>query len=728
MAQTIHQAASCCDRIEFKGDILMAKSIIQLSWVAAVSVSCAALSATSYSEETNQTPSRWKCKWCAIDEQQGFSGNVTLGLGALSDNSYRYDEYRGNGGDGEVFDLGLDLNYWGEEGFWSSLGLSDLGFDSRKANIEVGDLGLYQFKFEYDEITQRTLSGGLSPYQLQGSTAELPSDWVAASSTFLMSDDLGDVNLKTKRKRVSVSGQYQTPLKNLLLDFSTTQESKKGRQGFSGAFGDERAFSALAAQFAVPVDQNTADLDFGVQYKLTSGSVRVGYNLSLFSQDIDSIQWANAYEDDFAGNELGRSATAPDNQFHQLSITGNTRFAGKTHLSGYYNVGEMTQDEDFLAYSSNALFTNSLPVSSLDGEISTLHTGLFLVSSPFTDWRFTANYKLDERENETDRYAYEYVVLDSTESLIIRANSPYSFSKQKAAFKASHRLNRKIKLSGGVDFIEEERTYQEVSDLDETVHWMTVKAKLMPELTVKFKAEQFDREADGYEERVEINPAENLELRKYHLADSDGNKTKLSVDYAPLETLSLMLSLEGKSLEYSDTEIGLTDRDSQVATFDVGYYPLERLNFYAFYSVEMLEYEQAGSQSGGGSDWQNKVTDDLDTIGVGFSFLTEDKKLEYGLDYLYSDASEQSKLVTELEFADALPSSGNKLQSVSAFYQRDINDRYQVRLNVIYEAFEENDYQITDIEPDSSSSVLAFGDGEADYEVWSVMLNNTYRF
>ena len=84
--------------------------------------------------------------------------------------------------------------------------------------------------------------------------------------------------------------------------------------------------------------------------------------------------------------------------------------------------------------------------------------------------------------------------------------------------------------------------------------------------------------------------------------------------------------------------------------------------------------------------------------------------------------------MTELEFADALPSSGNKLQSVSAFYQRDINERYQVRLNVIYEAFEENDYQITDIEPDSSSSVLAFGDGEADYEVWSVMLNNTYRF
>ncbi|PCI42801.1 MAG: hypothetical protein COB51_12420 [Moraxellaceae bacterium] len=706
----------------------MAKSISQLSWAALIGVSCAALSATSYSEDSTQTPSRWKCKWCAIDEQQGLSGNVTLGLGALSEDSYRYDEYLGNGSDGAVYDLGLGLNYWGEEGFWSSLGLSDLGLDSRQAQIEVGDIGLFQFKFEYDETTQRTLNDGLSPYFLQGSTATLPLDWAPASSTFLMAGNLGFVDLKTKRKRVSASGQYQTPLKNILLDFSSTQETKKGTQGFSGAFGDERAFSALAAQFAVPVDQNTADLDFGVQYKLASGSVRVGYNLSLFSQDIDSILWANAYEDDFAGNQFGRAATAPDNQFHQLSINGNTRLAAKTRLSGYYNVGEMTQDEDFLDYSSNALFTNNLPVSSLDGKISTLHTGLFLVSSPFTDWRFTANYKLDERENKTDRYAYEYVVLDSTESLIIRANSPYSFSKQKTALKANHRLNRKIKLSGGVDYISEERSYQEVADLDETVLWMGVKAKLLPELSAKLKVEQFDRKADGYEERAEINPAENSLLRKYHLADSDGNKSKLTLDYAPLDTVSLMLSLEGKTSDYSDTIIGLTARDSQTATFDVGYYPIERLNCYAFYSFEMLEYEQAGSQSGGTSDWENTVTDDIDTLGVGFSFLTEDKKLKYGMDYLYSDATEQSKLVTELEFADALPSSDNKLQSVSAFYQRDINERYQVRLDVIYEAFEDEDYQFTDIEPDSSSSVLAFGDGDADYEVWSVMLNNTYRF
>jgi hypothetical protein len=140
--------------------------------------------------------SGWECEYCAFEK--GFSGEVEVGAGYVSDDSYKFGEYNGLHDDGP-FPIGnATARYRDENANYLDLRVRDLGINTRSADIEGGRQGKYKLFLEYDEIPHYISDSAKTPYR-GNDTLRLPSNWVTAGSTAGMTElgaSLHDADLK----------------------------------------------------------------------------------------------------------------------------------------------------------------------------------------------------------------------------------------------------------------------------------------------------------------------------------------------------------------------------------------------------------------------------------------------------------------------------------------------------------------------------------------------------
>ena len=93
---------------------------------------------------------------------------------------------------------------------------------------------------------------------------------------------------------------------------------------------------------------------------------------------------------------------APDNEFHQLSLTGGYALPYKSRLTGMVSMGRMTQNQAYNPYTVNSNASPSaLPQTSLDGEVWLTNAQLKLTSRPINSLRLNAELRYNERDNKT---------------------------------------------------------------------------------------------------------------------------------------------------------------------------------------------------------------------------------------------------------------------------------------------------------------------------------------
>ena len=95
--------------------------------------------------------SRWDCDYCVFE--QGFSGEVELGAGYVSDKSYKFGEYNGLYDDGAFAIGNVTARYRDENAGFLDLHVRDLGLNNRSAEIKGGRQGSYRLRLNYDEIS-----------------------------------------------------------------------------------------------------------------------------------------------------------------------------------------------------------------------------------------------------------------------------------------------------------------------------------------------------------------------------------------------------------------------------------------------------------------------------------------------------------------------------------------------------------------------------------------------
>ncbi len=701
----------------------------------------------------------WLCKWCPFENHSGtgkgeMNNEITLSIGYLSDEVYRFSHYRGLGEKGRQLNGQIDSRFFDEEGHFFQLKAKDLGWDSRSLVSSAGKQGSYSLYLNYQELTSLSSNRAFTPYLgLNGNRLLLPVNWVAGPSTDALSqlaESLVEVDLEIKRKTLQVSAtatpinsasaapignataspQNTSQLNNFSYKISYTRDSKNGKQPMGAAFGKNDAFAASASMLAAPIDTVTDQLEASVAYLGEGWQSQIGYYSSIFRNDFNALIWQNPFADN-EKTRLGRLSPAPDNQFHQLWFSGNVQLPAKTSVAVYLARGRMSQDEDFLPYSINPTFSKeTLPIEGLDAEVDTQSWKLSASSAPLKHFSLNIAYQYNDRGNRTHRYSFNTVVADTLLSPTPRANAPYSFNHQSAQADLSYRLSHGNKLTVGIKTDQRQRTFQEREDTTDDSLWARLRLNLHPLVSSTIKLNRSWRDGDRYQQNEIISPADNPLLRKFYLADRDKSALQLNLEWLATESVILAFYSDYVEEAFDNTEIGLKERSINSNTLDLTLIGGEHAQLYSYYTRESYQYRQSGSQTFPQPDWLSSGKDTVNTLGLGFSYGLVEDLLVLGIDYIYSKSEEDSDLnsdILDLSVLD-LPLSFTRLENVTLYADYPLNEQLSLRLDLEYEQYQTLDFSLKNVKVDTLSKVILLGYDNEDYEVYRAAISAQLQF
>lgn len=180
-------------------------------------------------EAAESESSKPACKQCI--KYFGWRGVLDFGLGYVSDESLRFGDYRGLEDEGFYAAVDGDLHYRDQQGRYFNVYASDLGYDSRKLEIQGGNQGHYQLRFAWQEIPKYRGFGTQTPFTgVGGDTLTLPADWIHSTTTGGMTaldSSLAAAFLKTQRKTLDAGATVRFA-RNWSFKVDVQQQKKDG--------------------------------------------------------------------------------------------------------------------------------------------------------------------------------------------------------------------------------------------------------------------------------------------------------------------------------------------------------------------------------------------------------------------------------------------------------------------------------------------------------------------
>jgi len=667
----------------------------------------------------NVDTSKWKCKYCAFEE--GFNGEVELGAGYVSDSSFKFGEYNGLYDEGTYFIGNAIASYRDEDANYMNLFIRDLGLEKRSLGIEGGKQGKYKLFLRYDEIPHYITDTAMTPYLGTGGNAlTLPAGWVRGATTTGMTElatSLHQVDLKTKRKRVDVGMAYTPSKWEYKLKYR--HEVKDGQIATAGSF----FFNA--AQLIKPVDYATDQVDASVFYNSEKMQATLAYYGSFFKNNNDALTWQNAYTSGF-GADAGQLALEPDNQFNQFVLSGGLHIGERTIASAEVAMGRMEQNDSFLPYTTNTSLVgvNPLPSNSLNGVVDTLTANLKLVSALSEKWRLNAAYTYNDRDNKTPQLTFDSWVSTDINVNGPRTTVPYSFTQNDFKINADYRLRRSTKLGFGYDYNTIERTYQEVDKTKENTLWASAIVRALDtDFIIKFA--QSNRDVSNYTPVPEIQPPENPLLRKYNMADRERTFGKMHASILPVETITLGLSVDYATDDYTDSQIGLTDGSEFSINADASMVLTETTNLHFFVGQQQIKSNQAGSQAFSTPDWYANNNDTISTAGIGVSQIINEQ-LDIGADFTVSRSVGEVTVTSGTP--SVFPDNVTNLDSLKLYANYRIKEAISLYLGYWYERYDSSNWALDGVTPDTIPNVLSLGIQSPSYNVSVVALSLRYQF
>lgn len=667
----------------------------------------------------------WACKYCPF-EKPGVEGGLELGLGYVSQDTYKFGEYNALNEQG-VFLIGdADLRLRGQNAHYWNVEARNLGLDSRSLAVQGGQQGAYKLSFDYAELPHFISDSIRSVFDGVGSRAlSLPATWVRAPSSDTMSalqGSLHDEKLQTSRKRLGL-GAALIASSDWQYAVHFQQERREGQQAVSGSF----LFNS--AQLVMPVDYLTQQLDVSASYTGESLQARLAYYGSLFSEDNTALTWQNPYSAT-GGADSAQLALAPDNQFHQIMASAGYDVTKTTRASAQIALGRMTQNEAFLDPTLNTTLTDypfDLPRDSLAGQVDTVNVAVNVVADLTAQLRMHLAYVYDDHDDKTPQASYTWVSSDTLVNASTRTNLPYSFKKSSIKWDARYRVAARTRFSIGIDHDTQERRYQAVSETTQNSYWGKVKTRGPANVEATLRLAHAVRDIGTYEALAWLSMAENPLLRKYNMADRNRDEGSLRIDWLGLDWMSAGFGVDYANDDYTESVIGLTQSQDTTYSADTALTLSGKTSVYAFLTHEKIDSRQAGSALGGVPDWRARNNDVSDTLGAGVKHTLIDKRLDVGLDY--NIARSRGEVQVDAGIADpGFPAIRTDLRSTRLYAHYTLRADLLLKGAYAYEHFDAEDWALDGVAPDSVSNVLAFGEKPPSYNLHVLTMSLRYRF
>ncbi|MBY5993276.1 MtrB/PioB family decaheme-associated outer membrane protein [Ferrimonas balearica] len=658
-------------------------SLTALAILSVIAPAQAASFALSQANTEALDTSGWECRRC-----DGPDASGTVGLSAgMVDSSDPHAANRFGARDGAAVGINADATLNGEADGRLDLKADQLGMSSGYGQARYRDNHL-DAQFDYAKL--RTVDAvaqteyGFDGRNLVGLEAPI------------------DVTLEQRRERTGLGLAYQDAFAG--LDWRTyaryQHESKTGHQASSVSLNKS------PVNITAPVDTTTQTFNAGAELGGAQWRTGVSYQGSLFE---------NSYSGLYDGERGAVQALAPDNEAHQLALTGQYRL-GKTRLSGRLTQGWL--------YQNDTAFVDATGVPSgithANGEVRTQGANLRLTSA-VGQVRLAAKYDYADRDNRTPVFAYDQQLSIDSLSGTARMNTPLDTTRHRYGLDASTRLAQGVALEAGYQGERTERSHSVRETTEDNTLWARTRVNAFEHWDLALKASYGQRDGSRYQASEATSSEDNALLRKYYLADRDRTELQLEIGHSPLENLSLDATVRFAQDDYSESEIGLLDAEDLGYDLAASYRISPSLNLHAFVGQQWIESNQAGSQGFAAPDWTYRIEDRFDYAGAGavYSGLMDDR-LTLGADYQYTESRSDTEVSEGQPYGDYFQWA----HSVRAYADYQLDLRTSVRLDYRYERYYDTDY--ADVASDSIPGLITLGDLGHNYNAHLLMLSFTY--
>ena len=350
-----------------------------------------------------------------------------------------------------------------------------------------------------------------------------------------------------------------------------------------------------------------------------------------------------------------------------------------------------------------------------------------LTSRPIDKLRVRFGYRYDERDNRTPIAAWGRVIVDAFPSGDPVDNVPYSYDRMLTTTSVEYRLFDSLRISGGYDYREVNRDYQEVAEQTTNTGWGQVRWQPVGWLDLRAKGGQSARGVDRYDETVAVSLGQNPLMRKYYLAYRSRDFGELVASITPLESpISLSASVMFADDDYKESLVGLNGSEEYRATADISWAVSESATFYLAVGRDSIDAHQTGAEQSGFWDWSAFHEDRFDHTGFGFIVRPTDGKFSLSVDYNRADGETRIALDSLSGGPSQLPNLESTLDSARIEASYSFSERLEGTLSVRYERFELDDWAL--VAPSTLPTVLTLGAEPYDYDVYAAGIGIRYRF
>jgi MtrB/PioB family decaheme-associated outer membrane protein len=665
----------------------------------------------------------------------------------------------------------------------------NLGLDSREVLAEWQRPGRYGAFFTFDQIPKYWNEQGRIFFGKQGNSAfTLPPGWIAgqnAAGMPLLNSSLREVDSRYLRETFGGGVSAVLPEN---IDFSAQYDHmhRWGRT-YTGAGMGLTGGNPRAVTLPERVDETMQSWEAALRWAIDALQLDLQYYGSYYDDREDAVLWENPYLANAAWNPnagyppsapcwnggnptpgcgLGRKAQAPDNHFNQLLASGGYNLPWwKTRITANMAFGWMRQDDGYLPFTVNSALVApiALPRSSLDGQIDTTLLNFQVHSEPIEKSRLDLRYRYDDRDNETPRDVYVYIRNDSEDQQSIssdqaRVNRPYSFTQHNVDFEAGYEIFRRTELTLGYDWTQTERDYQEAKRVWENgvgaelysrpVNWFTARTHYRHSWRDNSGYDGVEPQYAGWSAQylATFDPATEFEnhplLRKYYMAKAQTNEVGALFTLAPIESVGIGINVDWAHEDFTDTEVGLTERTIFTTGLDVSWAVTERLYTHAFYSYDHFVSEQTSwsFQNVGQTTlperiWKGSDTDHGQTVGAGIHIDLIPERLGLDSQYLFSWMRGE----IGLDFGPTLgpdfayPNTRTRIHSANVRLDFQATEQIGMRVGYLYERMKTRDWALDGVEPgnlscNANSCVIASGQQTPEDTTHLVSWSLVYKF
>jgi MtrB/PioB family decaheme-associated outer membrane protein len=629
---------------------------------------------------------------------------VSLGVGLAANNARRFGEYNGitESGPYGLIDFNM-VRRDDETGIWTALTGRNVLLDNPQLRFEQSKQGDWGYYIDYARLPR------LEPYQ--------PSTAVTGTGTPFLNVPVtttpgGQISLKTTRDRVDLGGEkFFSGNWDMQLNFRN--EQKEGARIFGrGTTGTPPVSPGVVGVFEFtpePINSVTHQIDAKLNYTDSALQLSGGYWGTFYNNNQEnglSIAGGNAGLASFTPIAL-----PPDNQAHQLYLTGGYNFSQSTRGNFKLAYTKATQNEGFIP-------TTPAPAAgvgdNLMGRVDTTLAQAGIVSTPMAKLTLRGDLRYENRDDKTPvRVFFSGTSPTSTSN---GENEPRSIRTSNAKAEASYALPDGYRVTGGVGWEQKWRNVSAVrvvsarDTTDEMSYRLELRRMMSESFTGALAYVHSDRTGSPWLTTVlndGVTPGSNL-IAPITLADRKRDKVRFTANWNPTDPLTLTFFVEAAKDDYSHrdgSDIGPEKGSALNFSLDAAYALSDRWALSAWYTKFDTTAEQStcvGASSAGvcpaaGASpiWRATIKNLSDNFGLGVRGKPLEQ-VQLGADFSYSNIKDQlGQTALVGNPISSLPDVNTKLARLNAYGRYAIDKVSGIRLDYIYDRYSTNDWTWT---------------------------------